>query len=77
MDNPQAQPVAPTPTPVQATPIAQPIAEPAPQPSYSEGGFLDKIGEFKLVEYFVFGLFMSASIMHIYYTRQALNKLNE
>lgn len=79
MDNSaQTPPVAPA-TPAQpvAQPVAQPIAEPTIEPSYSGGGFLEKIGEFKLVEYFTFALFISASVYSIYYHRQALNKLNE
>lgn len=74
MDNqptPEIAQVAPSPTPI----INQ---APAPVPEqYSHGGFFDKIGEFKLVEYFTFALFISASIYSIYYHRQALNKLNE
>ena len=78
MDSIETPPVAPA---IPAQPVAQPIAQPIPsppvEPSYSGGGFLDKIGEFKLVEYFTFALFISASILSIHYHSQALNNLNE
>ena len=78
MDSIETPIVAPA-TPAQpvAQPVAQPITPPPVEPSYSGGGFLDKIGEFKLVEYFTFALFISASVYSIHYHRQALNKLNE
>jgi len=74
MDSIETPPVAPA---IPAQPVAQPIPSPPVEPSYSGGGFLDKIGEFKLVEYFTFALFISASILSIHYHRQALNNLNE
>ena len=79
MDSIETPPVAPAipAQPVVTAPIAQPIVAPPIEPSYSGGGFLDKIGEFKLVEYFTFALFISASIYSIHYHRQALNNLNE
>ena len=79
MDNIQTPPVASAipAQPVIQPPVTQPIIAPPVEPSYEGGGFLDKIGEFKIVEYFTFALFISASVMSIYYHRQALNNLNE
>lgn len=65
-------------TPEIKVPDAIPTTEIPPSSSaYESGGVMNRIGDFKIVEYLMFALFMSASIYSIYYHRQALNKLNE
>jgi hypothetical protein len=68
----------PTPT---VEPVATPTVEtptPTPQPTnYESGGFVQKLADFKIVEYFTFALIIVASVYSIYYHKQALNKLSE
>lgn len=75
MEQPIVTPIAPITGIV--TPETTPVLTPIIEPSHESGGLMNKIGDFKIVEYITFALFISASIYSIYYHRQALNKINE
>ncbi len=70
--------------PIEPTGITEPVAVQAPAPevpptpseTFKEGGFVQKIEDFKILSYISFALLISASIYSIMYHRQALNNLN-